>query len=279
MPVKGTVPGMLIITFFCIVTAVLLVPVVAHAASTQPDILPPLKQLQQGVTVADIQCGDEKILLNSPNGRIACVYPDTAERLVLRGWEVLPQSKQSLEEDVSESGIDIIDLELPSVAEPAVEIEIPQVLQAPEHLSANVSTTQAYEPIYYVADNKITLSGVEKKMPLSSGILLPATKKDVENIIMPRIASGVGDTLILPAVNMSSSKYTMYETEMGNKFRTQSDEEYPEVIRKVQYYVYGNIGYAEYEEFFTSFMENAGLPYTSIRYGSTGGTVYGTLAT
>ena len=78
---------------------------------------------------------------------------------------------------------------------------------------------------------------------------------------------------------MSSSKYTMYETEMGNKFRTQSDEEYPEVIRKVQYYVYGNIGYAEYEEFFTSFMENAGLPYTSIRYGSTGGTVYGTLAT
>ena len=112
MHAKSTMPGMLIITFFCIVTAVLLVPVVAHAASTQPDILPPLKQLQQGVTVADIQCGDEKILLNSPSGRVACVYPDTAERLVLRGWEVLPQSKQSLEEDVSESGIDIIDLEL-----------------------------------------------------------------------------------------------------------------------------------------------------------------------
>ena len=278
MHAKSTVPGMLIITFFCIITAVLLVPVSVHAASTQPDILPPLKQLQQGVTVADIQCGDEKILLNSPSGRVACVYPDTAERLVLRGWEVLPQSKQSLEEDVSESGIDIIDLELPGVAETAVEIEIPQVLQAPEHLSANVSTAQVYEPIYYVADNKITLSGVEKKIPLSSGILLPATKKDVENIIMPRIASGIGDTLILPAVNMSSYGYTMYETEMGNKFRTQSDEEYPEVIRKVQYYVYGNIGYAEYEEFFTSFMENAGLPYNSISYAPTLGGVSGYLS-
>ena len=96
---------------------------------------------------------------------------------------------------------------------------------------------------------------------------------------MPRIASGVGDTLILPAVNMSSSEYTMYETEMGNKFRIQSDEEHPEVIRKVQYYVYGNIGYAEYEEFFASFMENAGLLSTSIRYGSTGGDVYGNFNT
>ena len=266
---------MLIIIFFCIVAAALLVPVSAHAASTQHDILPPLKQLQQGVAVADILCGDEKILLNSPNGRVACVYSDTAERLVLHGWEVLPQSKQSLEEDVSESGIDILDQELPNVAESAVEIETPQAPPAPEHLSANVSAAQVYEPIYYVADNKITLSGVEKKIPLSSGILLPATREDVENIIMPRIASGVGDTLILPAVSMSSYGYTMYETEMGNKFRIQSDEEYPEVIRKVQYYVYGNIGYAEYEEFFASFMGNAGLPSTSIRYSSTGGTVYG----
>ena len=279
MLVKDTVPGMLIITFFCIMTAVLLVPISIHAASTQPDILPPLKQLQQGVAVADIQCGDEKILLNSPNGKVACVYPDTAERLVLHGWEVLPQSKQSLEEDVPESGIDILDRELPDVAEPAVEIEIPPAPPALEHLSANVSTAQVYEPIYYVADNKITLSGVEKKMPLSSGILLPATREDMENIIMPRIASGVGDTLILPAANMSSYGYTMYETEMGNKFRIQSDEEYPEVIRKVQYYVYGNIGYAEYEEFFASFMENAGLPYTEVRYSRINGSVYGNFNT
>ena len=266
---------MLIIIFFCIVAAALLVPVSVHVVSAQSGILPPLKQLQQGVAVADILCGDEKILLNSPNNRIACVYSDTAERLVLHGWEVLPQSKQSLEEDVSESGIDILDRELPGVAESAVEIETPQAPPAPEHLSANVSAAQVYEPIYYVADNKITLSGVEKKIPLSSGILLPATMEDVENIIMPRIASGIGDTLILPAANMSSYGYTMYETEMGNKFRIQSDEEYPEVIRKVQYYVYGNIGYAEYEEFFASFMGNAGLPSTSIRYSSTGGTVYG----
>ena len=269
---------MLTATFFCIATVVLLVPVSVHTASAQPDVLPPLKQLQQGVAVADIQCGDEKILLNSPNGRVACVYQDTAERLALHGWEVLPQSKQSLEEDVPESGIGILDQELPGVAETAVEIEIPQTSPVLEHLSANMSTAQVYEPIYYVADNKITLSGVEKKIPLSSGILLPATKKDVENIIMPRIASGIGDTLILPAANMSSYGYTMYETEMGNKFRIQSDEEYPEVIRKVQYYVYGNIGYAEYEEFFTSFMENAGLPYRGISYASTLGGVYGNLS-
>ena len=278
MHAKSTGTGMLTATFFCIATVVLLVPVSVHTASAQPDVLPPLKQLQQGVAVADIQCGNEKILLNSPNGRVACVYQDTAERLALHGWEVLQQSRQGLEENVSESGIDILDQELPNVAEPAVEIEIPQAPPALEHLSANVSAAQVYEPIYYVADNKITLSGVEKKIPLSSGILLPATKEDVENIIMPRIASGVGDTLILPAVNMSSYGYTMYDTEMGNKFRIQSDEEYPEVIRKVQYYVYGNIGYGEYEEFFASFMGNAGLPYRDISYAPTLGSVYGNLS-
>ena len=250
-----------------------------HIGHGDAGTLPPLKQLQQGVAVTDILCGYEKILMNSTNGRVACVYQDTAERLVLHGWEVLPQSKQSLEEDVPESGIGILDQELSGVVETAVEIEIPQTSPVLEHLSANMSTAHVYEPIYYVADNKITLSGVEKKIPLSSGILLPATKEDVENIIMPRIASGIGDTLILPAANMSSYGYTMYETEMGNKFRIQSDEEYPEVIRKVQYYVYGNIGYAEYEEFFASFMENAGLPSTSIRYGSTGGAVYGNFNT
>ena len=270
--------GMLTVAFFCIATAVLLVSVSAYVVSAQSGILPPLKQLQQGVAVADILCGDEKILLNSPNSRVACVYQDTAERLVLHGWVVLPQSKQGLEGDVSESGIDILGQELTGVAESAVEIEVPQAPPAPEHLSANASTAQVYEPIYYVADNKITLSGVEKKIPLSSGILLPATREDVENIIMPRIASGIGDTLILPAVNMSSYGYTMYETERGNKFRIQSDEEYPEVIRKVQYYVYGNIGYAEYEEFFASFMGNAGLPYRDISYAPTLGTVYGNLS-
>ena len=149
---------MLIVTFFCIVTAISLVPVSVHAASTQPDILPPLKQLQQGVAVADILCGDEKILLNSSNGRVACVYSDTAERLVLHGWEVLPQSKQGLDEDVPESGIDILDQELTGVAETAVEIEIPQAPPAPEHLSANVSAAQVYEPIYYSNAHKFLYS-------------------------------------------------------------------------------------------------------------------------
>ena len=63
MHAKSTGTGMLTATFFCIATVVLLVPVSVHTASAQPDVLPPLKQLQQGVAVADIQCGDEKIVI------------------------------------------------------------------------------------------------------------------------------------------------------------------------------------------------------------------------
>ena len=253
---------MSIIALFCIVAvAVLLVPAAAHAAPTQPDVLSPLKQMQQGVAAADVRCSEEKILVRYPTGTIACVYPDTAERLVLRGWEVLPQPEPVT--SVPESGA-VVDAS-----------ETSPSLSVPGHIPANENRTSVYEPLYYVADNKITLSGVEKKITDPLGIIFPVTTEDAENIAMPRLASGIGDRLILPAVNMSSYGYTLYETEMGNKFRTVANPEYPDVIKRIEYYIYVNVGYYEYEEFFASFMDNAGFPFSNISYAPTNGGVYG----
>ena len=238
--------------------------VVAMPAANAETIMSPLKQLQQGVAVADIQCNDEKILLKSSTGTIACVYPDTAERLALRGWDVLPQSEPIT--NVPESG------DAWNASETA------QNLLVSDHVPANENQTSVYEPLYYVADHKITLSGVEKKITDPSGIIFPITTGDAENIAMPRLASGIGDRLILPAVNTTAAtwaSYVTYETEMGNKFRTVANHKYPDAIQRIEYYIYTNVGYYEYEEFFASFMDNAGLPFDYVSYATTTGSVYG----
>ena len=261
---KNAALGITAIVCFCIVAAVLLVPVAAHATPAQLSVLPPpLKQMQQGVEISDIRCNDERILAASPGGTVACVYPGTAERLVLRGWEVLPQPEQ--ETDAPGSGIH------------ADSPETPRDLLVPGHATANETQASVYEPLYYVMYNKITLSGVEKKITDPSGFIFPVTTEEAVNTVMPRLASGIGDRLILPAANKTSSSYAYvtYDTEMGNKFRTAANHEYPDAIQRIEYTIHTNVGYYEYEEFFTSFMDGAGLPFKNISYAPSGGSVYG----
>ena len=217
--------------------------------------------MQQGVEISDIRCNDEKILAMSPVGTIACVYPDTAERLALRGWEVLPQSEPMA--SVPESGTTL------NASETA------QNLLASGHAPANENQTSVYEPLYYVANNKITLSGVEKRIANPSGVWFPVTTEEAVNTVMPRLASGIGDKLILPAVDKTGSIYVTYDTEMGNKFRTMANEEYPNVIKKIEYRIYEKVTYEERDEFLTSFMENAGFPITGLTSTSVTTAVYG----
>ncbi len=140
---------------------------------------------------------------------------------------------------------------------------------------ANESLTSVYEPLYYVADNKITLSGVEKRMANPSGVWLPVLTEEAVNTVMPRLASGIGDKLILPAVSRSEYGHVTYVTEMGNKFRTWSNSEYPDVITRIEYRIYENIPYGERDELLRSLMENAGFPIFGLNSGRTGTIVYG----
>ena len=253
--------GIPVITFFYIVTAIMLVPMAAHAAPAQISALSPLEQLQQGVAVADIRCNDERILLKSPGGTIACVYPDTAERLALRGWDVLPQSEPMTSVPEFEAALNA------SERSPSLSIS--------DHIPANENQTSVYEPLYYVAGNKITLSGVEKRIANPSGVWFPVTTEEAINTVMPRLASGIGDKLILPAVDKTGALYVTYDTEMGNKFRTATNPEYPDVVKWIEYRIYEKVTYEERDEFLTSFMEDAGFPITGLNTGSTGTYVYG----
>ena len=265
VPLKDAVAKAAMLGLLVIAVGIVAAPALAGAGTVPP----PLQQLRDGIPIGEIVCNEGKTLLQK-DSKPACVTPNTAGILLLRGWEIMPQSKQNPEAGVSGHV-------QPGAAETASETETPQALPAPGHLPTNGSLASVYEPIYYVADNKITLLEVEKKIPNPSGVWFPVTTEEAVNTVMPRLASGLGDRLILPAVNMSSNGHVIYGTEMGNKFRTWSNSEYPDVIRKIEYRIYEKVTYEERDEFLASFMDNAGFPVSGINSGRLNTYVYGGL--
>jgi len=67
---------------------VLMVPSLAYSQERQEKMIgSPLSQFKSGVLPEDIQCNEGFDLIFKPNGGIsACVKPDTAEKLLERGW-------------------------------------------------------------------------------------------------------------------------------------------------------------------------------------------------
>ena len=49
---------------------------------------PPYEQVRQGTPPREVLCADNRILVISPDGRPACLWPETAQKLADRGWEM-----------------------------------------------------------------------------------------------------------------------------------------------------------------------------------------------
>ncbi len=59
----------------------------------QPNILPPRKQVMQGITIDDIVCAkDLQLIMKKSDGKPACVKPSSVLPLIERGWGVYPLS-------------------------------------------------------------------------------------------------------------------------------------------------------------------------------------------
>ena len=55
------------------------------------EVVSPLKQVQQGALVEQVSCVGDRILMSTPSGRPACIHPESAGMLELRGFsEVVP---------------------------------------------------------------------------------------------------------------------------------------------------------------------------------------------
>ena len=51
------------------------------------EVIPPLKQVRQGVPTEQVLCNGNKILLSTPSGMPACIYPESVGPLIDRGFE------------------------------------------------------------------------------------------------------------------------------------------------------------------------------------------------
>ncbi len=76
-------------------SALLLIPAISLSnaddsiiATTNSDIPNPLKQIQNGTSLDEIMCRDDRILMLRPNSEPACVYDTTVGNLEMRGWNI-----------------------------------------------------------------------------------------------------------------------------------------------------------------------------------------------
>jgi len=245
-------------------------------ASAEP-AASPYQQMRDGTPLESIACGDGKLLLQK-NGRPACVIPATAERLEARGWEVVRAAEPA------------------GTAEPQPSAILPAGTAAPQPDAdppADGGDAVVYDPLYII-DDKIYLGGVEKRLPNPTGVWLPVTREAAEQEVMPRLAGGIGDELILPytrVVEYGSNNVPLYtyETERGNRFKAYGVNGYPDVITKIHYFVYGHkaidvtkrLGYEaeaalldERGGFLRSLMENAGFNVSKVTGGDNSAVVY-----
>ncbi|MDE0526598.1 MAG: hypothetical protein OXI27_08415 [Thaumarchaeota archaeon] len=183
----------------------------------------------------------------------------------------------------------------------AVEVTAPPKLSVVEengHSADGSPEAPLRDPRYYVADGKITLQGVENKLPNPTGIWMPVTKEEAEQVVMPRLAAGLGDRLILPKVedyelciriplsdcprfldesDPDSLSYYPYDTEKGNVFLAWKDSGNPDLISSIRYRMYERVPYEERGEFFRSFMEKAGFYGARVDIGDINGNIYGAM--
>ncbi|RNJ79866.1 MAG: hypothetical protein EB829_01315, partial [Nitrosopumilus sp. H8] len=61
------------------------------AGASEAYAISPYAQFESGVPLEEIQCTDEKVLLESPRGTPACVRESSVEKLVQRGFVLVPQ--------------------------------------------------------------------------------------------------------------------------------------------------------------------------------------------
>ena len=205
-----------------------LIAALVTGASTIPlshaDYPPPMQQIRDdGVNPEDVQCNTGLVHAVRANGAHVCVKETTAEKL---GWEIFVVTVT--ESDGAAGDNDTEDVDGGYVA-----------------------------ALDYVWTYNITLQGIEK-MPNPTGVWMPITREHAENVVMPRLAGAIGDSIILPASDREND-YSDYDTTMGNAIRALQNPDHPDVIMRLDYYIYDNFSYVEQEEFLLGFMEGAGF--------------------
>ena len=84
-------PIMRKITILGLVVAISVASGIIPTAEAEP-ILPPYRQMQDGVPIGEIVCASVRILMQSPSGAPACVFASSVDALVSRGFVLVSEA-------------------------------------------------------------------------------------------------------------------------------------------------------------------------------------------
>ena len=243
----------------------------------------PREQLKDGIPINQIQCGEEKTLMQSAAGKPACVFDASLEILLVQGWSIIQVEPTPEPQGIS----DIIKL-LDPLAEGLqfwrewmVKLDTPAEPQA-EFFPEN-------DIMYLLADGHITTK-YAPKLPDPDAVWFPMSVADAE-ILMQRMAKANDDKIIFKncllfscitsddccipeeGINISrlsfeTNVHYLYDTEKGNhislikkhaSLAANSDINAPHVIDSIVYSIWEDIPHDQRGAFTISFMEKAGF--------------------
>ena len=236
-----------------LVLAVLFVGIMTIPAYAESS---PREQLRDGIPINQIQCGEEKTLIQSTAGKPACVFDATLERLLVRGWSII---------------------EIESAPEPQVVLDTPSDQPAEEHSPED-------DIIYLLSRGHITTK-YAPKLPDPDAVWFPMLLADAE-VVLQRLLDAYDDRIVfydqpndychtLGSCRVPNSTGTLqpslefpgryfYATEKGGevvlkKIHASFDIDAPSVILRIKYTIPERVPYDQREEFITSFMDRAGF--------------------
>ena len=238
-----------------LVLAVLFVGIMTIPAYAESS---PREQLKDGIPINQIQCGDEKTLIQSAAGKPACVFGATLERLLVRGWSII-QVEPISEQVVSGT--------------------------APDQLAEEYSPE---DDIMYLLSRGHITTKYAPKLPDPDAVWFPMPLADAE-VVLQRLLDVYDDRIVLyeepnnychtlgtcrvpnstgtlqPSLEYKGSYF--YATEKGGEVvlkkkypsHTDSDIDSPHAINRIEYTIPERVPYDQREEFITSFMDRAGF--------------------
>ena len=167
--------------------------------------------MREGIPLNQIQCNDQRILLESPAGRPVCVFDGTVEKLSQRGWDVvvsLESVTESISEEIEESTDQPIKSILDTVEEPTTNTPTESISEEPVDQPTEPITDTVEEPTTNTPTEPIT-DTVEE--PITDTVEEPTTNTPTEPII-DTVEEPITDTVEEPTTN-TPTEPTSEETE------------------------------------------------------------------
>ena len=151
---------------------------------TATEQISPSKQMREGIPLNQIQCNDQRILIESPVGKPVCVFDGTVEKLSQRGWNVVG-SLESTTDTVEVPATDTIE-------NPATDTPTEPISEEPADQPSESIIDTIAEPTTNTVENSTTNIPVEES---TTNTVENSTTNTVENSTTNTVENSTTNTV------------------------------------------------------------------------------------